>query len=204
MKSITSLIFCSVFLLISCKAVLIKTYGIQQPKIENQETLKQFLVKNGFKDDLQIFTFKDMNAFHKAMNTTSVPNAKFFNKDGYFVSYQLSPEDCNAKVGPFIESAENINSLGFDESIKVEDFLTDIVELDTKAPFEIEEDVDAYLVLYWAKFIGGKLNRDKSLDWIQIYEEAVQNGSKIQLVFLNMDYQEFWGITKDDLPEFEF
>lgn len=190
-------------LLTGCTTILKKMYKIEQPKIETVETLNHFLKENGFSDDMKIYTFSDINAFYVALNSAELPGAQFFNHNGSFVDYRLNPADCNAQIGPFIENAQNINILPANDSIKIQEVLKSVIDLQTRNPVEIDKDADGYLILYWAKFIGGRLNKEKSLDWIQIFEESRKQGADYQLIFLNMDYQDFWGISEEDIPEFD-
>lgn len=197
-------IFCSA-ILISCKTILLKTYGVRQPVIENEASLVSFLKEIEIKEIPQLYVYNSVQAYYTAQaNGARIPDAKFFNKNGYFVDYKLTPGDCNAQVGPFIESSENINNMPFDRNVHIKDLLENVVEIRTQNPVETDENTDGYLVLYWAKFIGGKLNKEKSLDWLNIYNDAKQKGVNIRLIFLNMDYQDFWGITNKDIPKYEF
>src|SRR5690606_34094967 len=143
-------------------------------------------------------------SYYSTMKNASLPDAKFFNKNGNFVDYRLSPSDCNAQVGPFIDNSQNINDLPSDASIQLGEIIKDLVDIHTKNTIELDKNADGYLVLYWAKFIGGKLNRKKSLDWIKVYNESQKKGANIQLIFLNLDYQDFWRITNEDIPEYDF
>lgn len=192
------------FTLSGCKKILTTYYGISQPKIENESSLKHFLVKNGYSDTIKIYAFKDLNTFYSALQKAKLPDAQFFNKNGYYVDYHLKPEDCNESVGPFIESSENINQLNHIDSIKITEVLKDVIDINTKNPIELKDSIDSYIILYWAKFLGGKLNREKSLEWLEVYNASPDKNKNVQLIFLNMDYQDFWGINENDLPNFDY
>jgi hypothetical protein len=204
MKTFVMLTFCSLSM-IGCKTALIKSYGIKQPVIENEASLTSFLKEIGVVEVPRIYAYNRMQSYYTAqISGASIPDAKFFNKNGYFVDYKLSPTDCNAQIGPFIENSQSINNLPFDKSIQIKDILGNVVEIHSRNPVKIDENANGYLILYWAKFIGGKLNKAKSLDWLNVYNDARQKGADIQLIFLNMDYQDFWGITNEDIPGYEF
>lgn len=58
------------------------------------------------------------------------------------------------------------------------------------------KNADFICVAIWAKFTG-KLNKTKVKEWEKQARE--NNNTKIKFIKLNVDLQEWWGISEDDL-----
>lgn len=191
-----------IFLFFGCKPILLKIKQIKQPEIETKASLTSFLKKNGFSSDIPIYAFKNVDVYNKKISEgLSMPDANFFNSDGCFVNYQKEASDCNGKIGPFMQNSEDINGMDCNHEYTVDSILENIVLLKGQDDIlDQNRDYNSYIVIYWAKFLG-KLNKEKALDWINIYKEQA---TKSRLIFLNCDYQDFWGLSKKDLPKFDY
>jgi hypothetical protein len=86
----------------------------------------------------------------------------------------------------------------------LEKYLKDLVYVKDQQPFAIgQEKNDLYLVMYWAKYLG-KINKRKVFEWLNLVEDARKRGLKIRVLKINADYQQFWGLKKNDLPQFVY
>jgi hypothetical protein len=202
----TILLLCALSMM-SCKKILLMQYGVKQPRLENYASLNTYLEKNGIKG-LSIYALKDTAALMTQYKKKwRMPEAYFYNKNGYFVPYKQTAKSCNAGVSPFLDSVGNFNKLPFDATKNIAELLPDIIELnkDNKANSVASlPESDVYVVMNWAKYIG-KLNKDKIWDWLDhIQKNRDKIPLKITVILLNFDYQETWGITKKDVPEFIF
>jgi hypothetical protein len=181
------------FSLTSCTFLIKKMYRVKKPKLENVESLSNYLNKNKF-DTTKLILLKDIVAFKQYLKINSdVPNAMFFNNMGEFVDYRKSPEDCNGKVSEFISSIEEINKVRNEKSLK----LNEINQLLSKS---IAEQGEITIIITWVVYIG-KLNKKKSFEWIKLIKEAQQKGVKINYYLLNCDILESWEGDFDDLKK---
>jgi hypothetical protein len=68
---------------------------------------------------------------------------------------------------------------------------------------ELDGRYDFYVLFFWTIYTG-KLNKDKVYEWYTTVEEEKRNGLNIRAYYVNLDCQESWGYTKNDLPKFKF
>lgn len=205
MKNLGLLLFsASLLLFSSCKFLLLKYEGVKQPALENHQSLSKFLVSNGI-DTSEILCFKDTQALNNFYRSgIGIPEAQFFNKDKKFVDYRNSIKDCNGMVSVFIEKIDSINLVSPIEGKLLDKYLENIVIGKTGGKFILEnQKYDAYMVVYWAKFMG-KVTKRKVSEWQELAMKENQNGKKMRMILISVDYQQFWGISKDQVPQFDF
>ncbi len=200
------LIFCFVLLTCSaCQRVLLKAYGIEQPQLESYHSLKSFLDDYAIESE-EIYVFKDTTTFNQFLKKgVSLPDANFFNKNKYFVDYKTKNSSCNGEVGGFIEQLGNIDLLPNDSQIRLDGLVDGLVNAETNKDFSYEKKApaDAYIVIYWAKYLG-KLNKTKILDWETKLRSINPSETKVRLIKVNVDFQDFWGIDEKDIPVFDY
>lgn len=192
--------------LLGCKQLLLHKMDVSQPQLETPKSITQFLNKYKVPKDIDIYIFGEHTFLEEAYrNKLSVSDAVFFNEQGYFVNYKMKPTDCNANVGPFLKNASSINEMVCDTNIHLSKYEGKLKNMKTGEDllFSSEGPINAYVVIHWAKYLG-KINVDKSFDWITVIEEANDSGSKIKLIFLNCDYQKAWNISEKDMPKFNY
>ncbi len=205
MKHFTLFLFSvSIVSAFSCTRILLISEGIKQPSLENHESWSRFLLSKGI-DTSEILCFKDTQALHTFYRTDiGIPDAQFFNKEKKFVDYRQSIKDCNGMVSVFIENIDSVNLEPPLEGQYLDDYINNLVIEKTGQPFFLEnQNYDAYMVVYWAKYLG-KANKRKVYDWQELVKKANQNGKKIRMILVSVDYQELWGISKDQIPEFNY
>ena len=205
MKNIRLLLLsASLMLFSSCKFLLLKYEGVEQPALENHQSLSKFLYSNGI-DTSEILCFKDtqaLNTFYRS--GIGMPEAQFFNRDKKFVDYRNSIKDCNGMVSVFIGKIDSINLVSPIEGKLLEHYLENVVVEKTGNKFILEnQSYDAYMVVYWAKFLG-KVTKRKVSEWQELAKKENLNGKKMRVILISVDYQEMWGISKDQVPEFDF
>ncbi len=205
MKHFSLLLLC-VFIefITSCTRVLMITEGIKQPALENHTTLSKFLLSKGI-DTTEILCFKDTTALIALYRShIGIPDARFFNSKKKLVDYKNHPNDCNGMVSVFIEKIDSIVQKTPIEGEFLDNYINNLVIEKTGQKFLLEDqDYDVYMVVYWAKFLG-KVNKRKVYDWQEHVKKANQNGKKIRMMLVSVDYQAFWGISKDQLPTFDY
>ena len=207
MKKLLPILCIIAVICLSCKQIMLKQYGVAQPKIENYASLNRYLLSNGI-EGIKIYAMKDTaSLMAQYAQKISMPEAYFYNKDGYFVPYKETEKACNAGVSPFLDSVGSFNKLPFEATKNISDLLPDIAELNpdnTVSAVKALPKSDVYVVMNWAKYLG-KVNKDKTWDWIDhIKRNGAKSPQKITIVLLSFDYQETWGITKKDIPKFSF
>ena len=191
MKKITILI--TVLLMVSCKPLAKIIFHVKSPDFETIDKQRKFLKKNKvFVSDF--FYFKDFNSFTSASKNRylSIPDAFFFNKEGNLVRYKKSSSDCNAKVGDFINDLKEFSNAPSDSSININKLLP-LFESESK--IEIKK-TDVTVFLTWAVF-AGKVNKNKTFEWIKLLEKAKSNGINISFYLINCDLQDSWNLTNE-------
>lgn len=88
--------------------VLMKYHGVSNPKLETNTTIEKYLHKKNV-DITNFYKAKYFNSLIAFSNNVMTPNGFFYNKNGYFVDYNQTPQQCNANVGQFILDLKNIN-----------------------------------------------------------------------------------------------
>ncbi len=205
MKHFTLLLLTAFLVLaISCKRLLFYHEGIKQPALENHQSLSKFLFSNGI-DTSEILCFKDTQALYTFYRSKiGMPEAQFFNKEKKFVDYRNSIKDCNGMVSVFIKKIDSINLVPPIEGKLLDHYLGNVVIGKTGHKFILEnQDYDAYMVVYWAKFLG-KVTKRKVSEWQELAKKQNQNGQKLRMILIGVDFQQLWGISKDQLPEFDY
>lgn len=177
--------------LCNCKTALKTAYGIKKPKLETEESVKQYLAKNEI-DTSKVFVYKDILSFAKAseMNMMSFPEALFFNKDGYLVRYKKETEECNARVDEFLSDLKQFSKMPEDRSITTDKFFAMLAG--DKPP---KTDADITVVITWAVYVG-RLNKEKAFEWVRLLEVAKTKGIKVNYILLNCDYQKSWNMPQ--------
>ena len=196
MKKLVLLIIILSF--VSCKLLLLKTYKIKDPKLEDFTSIKTFL-KTKKIDTSTVYVFKNLSCFKKAskQKLLSVPNAIFFNKAGNLVDYKKKTTDCNAKIDSFLNDLSSFSQLPSDESRKITD-LFDLIEDQVKSVPLDNADINVFLT--WSVF-AGKLNDEKAFEWANLIQKAKKNGFKINYYLLNCDFQKSWNLTEKEIKD---
>ncbi len=205
MKLLINLSLCTLLLAsISCRFILIKMEGIKQPKIENHQSLSKFLLSCKI-DTSEIICFRDTTTHnHFFFSGNAVPDARFFNRKKKLVDYRSVESDCNAHVSPFIEKVDSINALTPVPGKTIGEFLKGLVVVRTGKDFQLEnQDYDAYMVIYWAKYLG-KVTKSHISEWQELVTKANKDKKKIRMILVNVDYQSFWGLKPSDVPKFDY
>lgn len=177
--------------LTGCKAVVKTAYGIKKPRIEDSKSIREYLRKYHM-DTVHVYVFKDLKSFAAAseMDFLNIPDATFFNKEGYFIPYKEPGVSCNASVGEFIAAMESMHVLKPDATKKMETLLA---LLETPQQHIPEADINVFIT--WTKY-AGSLNKDKAFEWVKLLESAKAKGIKANYYLVNCDYQKSWNIPK--------
>lgn len=181
-----------------CKPLMLKYYGIKDPSFKTEKQIKRYLVKKDIDTTASLYP-KNLQAWGQ-IGKLGMPQAYFFNAKGEYVNYKKSASDCNAKVDSFIGDLKNLNNEPSQKDFTITQMFDRFNAYNGKLPET--SGYDGYVVITWATYLG-KLNKDKSFEWLSSLDKAKASGLKIQYYLVNGDLQEKWGLTEDQKNEFE-
>lgn len=178
----------AIVLLISCKSIMKMSYGITEPKNENQKSLTNYLVSKKMNIDNILFVDTETSYIEYIKDFGSVPEAKIFDTNGYPISYKKENQDCNAGLFSTIPELNLNSKLKPVEGKNLNEFLENLIDFNGNKVIELPK-ADFYLFISWAKFTG-KLNKDHVKEWEEL---AAKNKSvKIKVYKVNLDLKEGW------------
>lgn len=185
----------------SCTGVVKTLYGVKEPKIEPAESLNSYLSEVGVGDTANSYYCKDTAALYAIFKFSGgVPDILAFAANGASVTYKANEEQCNGMVSEFIAKKENFTSVASDVKdsswLKFQNLIVPIHI--TNKTSGLKQGV-VYII--WAKWIGRKLNKQKTVSWVN---EIKSSNSNVTVAFLNVDFIKQWGITEKDMPEINF
>ncbi len=162
-------------------------------KKESNKSMLQFLDdKNVEYSKEDIATLHDLNIFidYYSKEMLSIPEAYFFNKQGFRVSKKYKGNSC----GKVIKNADKINKADFDSNESVGDWLKYY-----SFPFTTENndsEYDAYVIITWGVFAEINDSNETAFNWYQ----SLKNNKdlNIKVILLNLDIQDTWQISEDN------
>lgn len=179
-------------LLISCFSVQSQTAVFE---FQNAEKLDSFLLENQFEfntNDLVVFnTFEDFFKFNNDGYLIG-PVVHVFNKDGLYLEY-IKISDIIDKLANF----KKIRSKPKKDAIHIDSWFNGLVNYKTLQPLSKKEKVDYFFVLSWAKFFNKSENIDALFKWYDVLLRQKLKDDNIQIVLLNMDFQDSWELSQE-------
>lgn len=178
----------------SCQSILMKMYGVKDPEIENENSIKKSALK--YQLDTTNIVSINSNDFLYELNGRSIPDAAIYDSKGNYIEYRASDTSCNAGLFEFIPNLSTNNSYNKPDSAKLEVELKKILDLKgnliKNQDAILKGNADFYVLIYWTVWTG-KLNKDH----VKIWEDAAKNNknAKIKVIKVNLDFQEHWGAT---------
>ncbi len=186
--------------------MLLMRYGIKNPGIENYKSEIKALKKYNLPYD-EVLAFRDSTGIYKmGREGLGIPGAAFFDSQGNYFSYLNDTVKCNAGVSPFIRALRKGAEYSADTAFSLDYLYQELVYSKDQTPLdrsELDGRYDFYVLFFWTVYTG-KLNKDKVYDWYTTVEEEKRNGLNIRAYYVNLDCQEFWGYTSDELPKFKY
>jgi hypothetical protein len=174
------------FLNSSCHHILKKIYGVKNPEIENESSIKKAALKYGL-DTANIVTLNS-NDFLKELNGKAIPDASIYDSKGNYIEYRVTDTSCNAGLFDFIPNLNVNNNYNKPDSTNLELKLNKFLDLKGQ-PIQKLESADFYVLIYWTVW-SGKLNKDH----VKIWEDAAINNknARIKVLKVNLDFQDHW------------
>lgn len=191
------LIICLALLqLSSCQELAKLVTGFKNPKIENSQSIKNFILDNDLDEGINVMP-KDKKSYAQLllMFNKKLPEAVLFDRNGNELLYKENEESCNAGLFKIIPSLMPESTLrkGNRNLAKLINNYT--VPISGTSPM-MNDDSDFYLIINWAKFVGKK-NKDHVLEWEKLAQSNKK--TKIKVIKLNMDFREGWNLTNEDI-----
>lgn len=182
-----------VFLFCSCKAIIMKAYKIKNPAIENKESILK--CANKYKlDTTNIFTSSSQIYLKKLKEADGIPNAAIYDSKGNYIEYRETDTSCNAGLFSFIPKLKVDTAFKMGKRETLQNEILNYRDLDGKELHNfIDDSNDFYLIIYQTVWTGN-LNKDH----VKIWEDLAKSNkkSKIKVIKLNLDIQEYW--TEDE------
>lgn len=179
------------FLLVSCKPIMYKLYGVKKPDVETEQSIKDKALKFGL-DTTNIVTVNEYD-FLQVMKGQGIPDGEIFDKNGHFINYRQTDSACNAGLFEFIQNLKTDTTYLTNDSIILVNKMSKFRNFNGK-PLQKIDEADFYLLIYWTVWTG-KLNKDH----VKIWEDlAFENQNcKIKVIKVNLDMQDYW--NKEEL-----
>ncbi len=187
------LLMLSFLLLQSCKTMMMKMYGIKNPEIENEQSIKKRALKYDL-DTTNIVTVFDQRTATELSAIYGIPNAAIYDANGKYIEYRQTDTSCNAGLFQFIPDLSPTNTYNKPDSTDLKGEWAKFRDMKGKTLGEVEK-ADFYVLIYWTVWTG-KLNKDH----VKIWEDLAKNNKncKVKVIKVNLDLQEYWGIKDSE------
>lgn len=165
-------------------------------KFENSQTIEEYINIHtpDFKDE-DVFVFDDFESFLKFNNDGYLagPIIHVFNGEGAYLE-DIEPHEVEKKLSNF----KKIKNKPSKKAILVGDWFNNLVNYKTLKPIIKKDKVDYYFVLNWALFLKKPDNIKELSKWYKVLQrQQTDRGENIQIVLLNMDFQDSWNMSKE-------
>jgi len=187
------LLLACIFSLASCTITRKINFELNK---ETDASMLAFLDRNNVdykKEDLATLNSAYAYGLFSNNGYLQVPEAHFFNRDGYRVNNNFRGTNC----GQVIKNAEKINTAPISD--KKENLNTFAENFDFMAvPNESQIQYDAYVVISWGIFADKDVHEanETAFKWYKSLKEDYPD-MKIKVILLNIDLQEKWHLTKE-------
>ncbi len=173
----------------SCQAVLKTAYGVRRPTLKQKSDIRAFVHDNGC-DSSKLVYFKSFESFTLASkkNLLKFPEAYFFDPEGNFVSYNKTAKECNAGVDLFLHDLRSFDQYAVDTT-RTEAEFRDLLRV------EMNDSRGITVYITFATYIG-KLNDDRTFEWVRLMEKARRDGVDINYYLVNCDFLKEWNIPE--------
>jgi hypothetical protein len=177
-------------------------YGVNKPKVENHESLSHFLEQINI-DPSNLYCCNDSITYNKLIEIfSSAPDAEIFDANGFLIPYKDGKNiTCNAGLESFINKIIKTKQLAtsFDG---IEKRLSCIVNSKNKeaVSFESLPKSDYYILFYFMKWMGNRMNREHLTSWCQQVDTLNSENKRITYLIISLDFIDPWGKEYVDLP----
>jgi len=169
-----------------------KLYGIKDPDIENEKTIK----KKALKCELDTSNIVTVNSkeFLFVFSGKGIPDGAIYDRNGKYIEYRQTDTSCNAGLFQFIPTLNLSDKYNQPDSSDLKTELNKFRNL-KGITLSQTEPADFYLLIYWTLWTG-KLNKNH----VKIWEDLARDNKncKIKVIKVNLDIQEYWDEQERD------
>jgi hypothetical protein len=166
--------------------IMKKMYGIKDPDIENEKSIKKKVLK--FKLDTSNIVTVNSRDFPKVLGAQGIPDCSIYDKNGKYIEYRRTDTSCNAGLFEFIPNLNPINSYRQPDSLSLDKQYSKYRDLKGNTLTEIAA-ADFYVLIYWTVWTG-KLNSDHVKPWEDLAK--ANKNCNVKVIKVNLDLQEWW------------
>lgn len=155
----------------------------------NQDSILTYLAKHQVlyeMDDLAILKNIKVFANYSETERLAVPEAYFFNTDGFL----LKNKNEGVRCGATIKDLSKIMKSKIDSNQPLSNWLDELTFLGTET--FLSETYDLYVFINWALFLDSY--NETSFNWYRSLKEKKE--LKIKVILVNLDVQESWHLTE--------
>ncbi len=174
-----------------CTPAMKMIYGIRSPKVENHQSLTDYLRRKGLRTD-NIYTV-DADSYARMLELidAGIPDVMVFDREGRFLPYG-EDSACNAGAFEFLRTLDRTRQYTSKEAPRLHEIATLLRDMHGR-PVNLPEGSDFYVVIFWARW-AGRLNKDHVKVW---EESALRNpAADVAVLKVNMDMQQYWEESK--------
>ena len=160
--------------------------------LENTTTLTRYLDENKVAYDVKdLATLDHINSWIYFNNNKmlSVPEAYFYNKDGFRITEDFKGDRCGAAIS----GIDKINSYKFDSNDSLNKWMADYLVFPFTQENVFDHAYDGYVVIFYGKVFSKYKTNPTSFNW---YNRLKEN-KNIKTILLNIDLQDNWEITAE-------
>jgi len=202
----TVLFSCLFFLMVSvlcgCTRLMMFVWGVKEPKVETIASISEFTNSIGVHTE-NLMIAKDSVSLHELITSVkSIPEAEFFDCNGALIPYKdEGSNQCNAGVDAFIELLTIKRQLST-HSQHLQSRLSRMISIPSKQDvlFRSLPRSDYYVLLYFTKWSGKKVNREHITEWVN-HIQSSNNSNEFIITYLivNLDFMDVWGVSIENL-----
>lgn len=173
----------------SCQKIMLRYYGVKQPKEETASSLYDYLRKRIAVDSQQIAHFTGYQQY--AEFGPEAPEVYIFNREGYRLRYKPDSIDCSGGLTLFLEQWEQMDKLDIDSSLQLSDWTPFFQQAFSQKSYSMAEDSDYVFFIFWGKCLG-RINQS-AYDWYEQIEAINAKGKeRLELQMIAVDPIEGW------------
>jgi hypothetical protein len=171
----------------------------RDPKVENPETVRDFLTKNNFSTDRILLAEADTASATKILLEALMGEQYYFNARGQrLCNTDADAATCHGKQSNNLLAGKlDRFQACTDTSKSLQQILSTVTDLKGQ-PVQLADlpAADHYILAYWQIFKDGKTGYTHNIEWLERAIKADTSGRKITFIKVNADLQESWGMRK--------
>jgi hypothetical protein len=181
-----------VLLFSSCTKLIFVLYGVKNPAIESEKSIRKSARKHQL-DTADIITVRCAH-YLREVKGKGIPNASVFDAQGNYIEYRSNDTACNAGLFDFIPKLSVQNTYNKTGETTLQKELAKYTRLNGDSVY-MPQTADFYVLIYWTVW-SGRLNKDH----VKIWEDlAKQNKTaRVKVIKANLDLQANWNTHERD------